>query len=86
LVGAIYRDELQGSKLEPPKLRRIMLLEISQYLENYLIPNCTQVRTRIFPFPAIILGIAVEPGEHLGWDFVASCLTKISRDALNRSP
>jgi len=43
LVAGIYRDELRGSKTQPPKLRRIMLLEISQYLENYLIPNCTEV-------------------------------------------
>jgi hypothetical protein len=59
LVAAIYRDELQGSKLEPPKLRRIMLLEISQYLENYLIPNCTQVRTWPFSVSATMSGIAL---------------------------
>lgn len=43
LVVSIYENELHGSKAEPPKLRRIMLLEISQYLENFLIPNCTEV-------------------------------------------
>ena len=39
LVVSIYNNELYGSKPEPPKLKRIMMLEISQYLENYLIPN-----------------------------------------------
>ena len=43
LVMNIYKNELHGSKLDPPKLRRIMLLEISQYLENYLIPSCSEV-------------------------------------------
>lgn len=44
LVVKIYNHELHGSRLEPPRLRRIMLLEISQYLEKYLIPNCSKVR------------------------------------------
>ncbi len=43
LVAKIYAAELNGGKPQPPKLRRIMLLEISQYLENYLIPHFSQV-------------------------------------------
>ena len=44
LVVEIYNSELNGAKPDAPKLRRIMLLEISQYLENYLIPNFGPVR------------------------------------------
>lgn len=39
LVVEIYKRELGGSSANPPKLKRVMLLEISQYLENYLWPN-----------------------------------------------
>ncbi|KAG2495214.1 hypothetical protein HYH03_006820 [Edaphochlamys debaryana] len=39
LVKSIYRDELGGSSSRGPGFKRVMLLEISQYLENYLWPN-----------------------------------------------
>eukprot|EP00878_Enallax_costatus_P017916 GHUV01018838.1.p1 GENE.GHUV01018838.1~~GHUV01018838.1.p1 ORF type:complete len:1128 (+),score=501.36 GHUV01018838.1:269-3652(+) len=39
LVEQIYRQELGGGQTRPPLLRRIMLLEVSQYLEGYLWPN-----------------------------------------------
>lgn len=39
VVKAVYRDELGGSSNRPPGLKRVMLLEVSQYLENYLWPN-----------------------------------------------
>ena len=39
LVEEIYKRELNGISKVPPKLKRVMLLEISQYLENYLWPN-----------------------------------------------
>lgn len=39
LVQRIYDDELGGRAGRQPQLRRVMLLEISQYLENYLWPN-----------------------------------------------
>lgn len=39
LVTRIYNTELGGASSKPPALRRIMLLEISQYLENYLWPH-----------------------------------------------
>ena len=35
-VDEIYLQEIQGSKF---LIRRIMMLELSQYLENYLWPN-----------------------------------------------
>lgn len=35
----VYKRELGGSSVHPPKLKRVMLLEISQYLENYLWPH-----------------------------------------------
>jgi intron-binding protein aquarius len=38
LVKSIYDDEL-GGKGRSPGMRRIMVLEISQYLESYLWPN-----------------------------------------------
>lgn len=36
IVDQIYLEEIQGSKF---MIRRIMMLEFSQYLENYLWPN-----------------------------------------------
>ncbi|BDA47113.1 probable NFX1-type zinc finger-containing protein 1 at C-terminar half [Coccomyxa sp. Obi] len=39
LVREIYEGELGGSSAHPPKLKRLMLLEFSQYLENYLWPH-----------------------------------------------
>ncbi|CAL8471736.1 g11278 [Coccomyxa elongata] len=39
LVTEVYKRELGGSSTHPPKLKRVMLLEISQYLENYLWPH-----------------------------------------------
>ncbi len=39
LVTEVYKRELGGSSAHPPKLKRVMLLDISQYLENYLWPH-----------------------------------------------
>eukprot|EP00775_Hariotina_reticulata_P008502 gene8502-8684_t len=39
LVKQIYQQELGGGSSRPPALKRIMLLEVSQYLEGYLWPN-----------------------------------------------
>ncbi|GFR52138.1 hypothetical protein Agub_g14653, partial [Astrephomene gubernaculifera] len=39
LVQSIYRTELGGGSSRGPSLRRVMMLEVSQYLENYLWPN-----------------------------------------------
>ena len=39
LVQQIYNEHLGGAAGQPPGLRKVMLLEISQYLENYLWPN-----------------------------------------------
>jgi hypothetical protein len=38
-VAYIYRGELGGESIRSPSFRRVMLLEVSQYLENYLWPN-----------------------------------------------
>ena len=38
LVEEIYKRELGGGSASPQKLKRVMMLEISQYLENYLWP------------------------------------------------
>uniref|UniRef100_A0A383WJ31 Uncharacterized protein n=1 Tax=Tetradesmus obliquus TaxID=3088 RepID=A0A383WJ31_TETOB len=39
LVQQIYKQELGGGRDKPPLLRRVMLLEVSQYLEGYLWPH-----------------------------------------------
>ena len=39
LVKSIYNEELGGRSERSPALKRIMMLEVSQYLENYLWPN-----------------------------------------------
>lgn len=41
LVVSLYNDELGGKEGTPLVLKRIMLLEVSQYLENYLWPHFT---------------------------------------------
>lgn len=35
----IYKSELSGGSPDAPSLRRVMVLEVSQYLERYLWPN-----------------------------------------------
>ena len=39
LVVDIYRKHLGGGSDKPPPLKRVMLLELSQYMELYLWPN-----------------------------------------------
>lgn len=39
LVVSIYNEELGGNSEQAPAMKRAVLLEISQYLENYLWPN-----------------------------------------------
>lgn len=39
VVKSIYNHELGGATGTPPNLRVVMMLEISQYLENYLWPH-----------------------------------------------
>jgi len=39
LVVDIYRKHLGGGSDKPPSLKRVMLLELSQYMELYLWPN-----------------------------------------------
>ncbi|GMH36875.1 hypothetical protein BSKO_04748 [Bryopsis sp. KO-2023] len=39
VVKEIYTQELNGNSDEAPSLRRVMVLEVSQYLEKYLWPN-----------------------------------------------
>lgn len=38
VVKSVYDVELHGNRETPPRLKRVMLLEISQYLESYLWP------------------------------------------------
>ena len=42
LVADIYKKHLGGASEKPPGLKRTMLLELSQYLENYLWPHFTE--------------------------------------------
>jgi len=39
LVASVYREELGGDSDTPPALKRVMQLEMSQFLENCLWPN-----------------------------------------------
>eukprot|EP00201_Polytomella_parva_P007058 CAMPEP_0175082518 /NCGR_PEP_ID=MMETSP0052_2-20121109/26806_1 /TAXON_ID=51329 ORGANISM="Polytomella parva, Strain SAG 63-3" /NCGR_SAMPLE_ID=MMETSP0052_2 /ASSEMBLY_ACC=CAM_ASM_000194 /LENGTH=216 /DNA_ID=CAMNT_0016353735 /DNA_START=27 /DNA_END=675 /DNA_ORIENTATION=+ len=39
LVKRLYLEELNGGSSTPPILKRVMILEFSQYLERYLWPN-----------------------------------------------
>ena len=39
MVVSVYKEELGGVSDQSPSLKRVILLEISQYLENYLWPN-----------------------------------------------
>jgi intron-binding protein aquarius len=49
LVTSIYMEELGGAANRSPSLKRIILLEISQYLESYLWPNLPDTSTGAEP-------------------------------------
>lgn len=58
LVEEIYKRELNGISKLPPKLKRVMLLEISQYLENYLWPNFDAETSSDSHILSILVGIS----------------------------
>jgi intron-binding protein aquarius len=67
LVEEIYRDELTvetGNKTVP--LQRVMVLEISQYLENYLWPNFDP-ETASFAHVMSIVLMVNEKVSHVIW-------------------
>jgi hypothetical protein len=55
LVTRIYKQELGGGRTAPPLLKRVMLLEVSQYLENYLWPNFDAATATLQHLMSIIL-------------------------------
>jgi intron-binding protein aquarius len=69
VVSDIYAKELGGGSEKPPKLRRIMLLEISQYLENYLWPHFDVVAATYQHVMSIILMVNEKFRENVpAWD------------------
>ena len=74
LVVRIYNSELAGKREDAPKLRRIMLLEISQYLENYLIPNFHEVYFPL-PIPRMLIDCTVDFQE-AGWSYLKNHPTR----------
>ena len=55
LVQEIYKRELGGGAPSPPKLKRIMMLEISQYLENYLWPHFDEEASSVAHIMSILV-------------------------------
>ena len=62
IVTDIYRLELGGGGQKSAKLKRIMLLEISQYLENYLWPHFDAGEPQQLCW-ACCLGACASPGR-----------------------
>ena len=65
LVDAIYKKELGGGGSHPPKLKRVMLLEISQYLENYLWLRFDADTATDSHVMSILVGITQDPCHQL---------------------
>ena len=55
VVEDVYTSELGGSSQKPPGLKRIMLLEVSQYLEKYLWPNFDNATATFAHIMSIVL-------------------------------
>lgn len=69
IVDQIYTSELNGNQDTAPKLKRIMLLEISQYLENYLWPNFDEKTATYQHVMSIILMVNEKFRENVpAWD------------------
>ena len=69
IVDQIYTSELNGNQDTAPKLKRIMLLEISQYLENYLWPNFNEETATYQHVMSIILMVNEKFRENVpAWD------------------
>lgn len=73
VVDQIYNSELNGNQDTAPKLKRVMLLEISQYLENYLWPNFDEETSTFQHVMSIILMVNEKFREGVSaWDCFAS--------------
>ena len=69
VVDQIYTSELCGNLDTAPKLKRVMLLEISQYLENYLWPNFDEETATFQHVMSIILMVNEKFREGVSaWD------------------
>ena len=69
IVDQIYTTELNGNQDAAPKLKRVMLLEISQYLENYLWPNFDEETATYEHVMSIILMVNEKFRENVpAWD------------------
>lgn len=69
IVDQIYTSELNGNQDTAPKLKRVMLLEISQYLENYLWPNFNEGTATYQHVMSIILMVNEKFRENVpAWD------------------
>lgn len=69
IVDQIYTTELNGDQDTAPKLKRVMLLEISQYLENYLWPNFDEETATYEHVMSIILMVNEKFRENVpAWD------------------
>ncbi|KAA6418260.1 MAG: embryo defective protein [Trebouxia sp. A1-2] len=69
IVDQIYTTELNGDQDTAPKLKQVMLLEISQYLENYLWPNFDEATATYEHVMSIILMVNEKFRENVpAWD------------------
>lgn len=73
LVQRIYDQELGGQTKKPPVLRRVMLLEISQYLENYLWPHFDPETASLAHIISILLLVNEKFRENVSaWTFLSA--------------
>ena len=73
LVVDIYRKHLGGGSDKPPSLKRVMLLELSQYMELYLWPNFDAAKASYEHIMSILLLINEKFRENVpAWGIFAA--------------
>ena len=73
LVLDIYKKHLGGASEKPPGLKRTMLLELSQYLENYLWPHFREADASYEHIMSIVLIVNEKFRENVpAWSCFAS--------------
>jgi hypothetical protein len=87
LVVDIYRKHLGGGSDKPPALKRVMLLELSQYLENYLWPHFSAEKASYEHVMSIVLLINEKFRENVpAWGVLEEAKVWEWHSSANRHP
>lgn len=86
IVDQIYQEEIQGARF---MIRRIMMLEFSQYLENYLWPNYRPGSSSAYHVLSIVIMVNEKFRERVSaWQvliviFITFCVKFLARTYLS---